>query len=1038
MRKGIVAFAAVAVAVSLGYGLWSLASAAGGADLEVYTARVQLTELRQLYADGYDVGQAQAVAGGGYDVQLVLTPSQRDALRELGLQPQLWRDAQGHTTMQLAMADMQDGFKVWRPYDGEGNIADELRQLAAAHPELVKLVVVGKTVQDREILALKVTKDANSTADGSRPAVLYSAMQHAREWIGLEVNRRLLHYFVDGYASDPAIAQLVDTRELWFLPVANPDGYEFTFQPNVRLWRKNMRDNNGDGQFDVSNDGVDLNRNFNSHWNYDINGSSSNPGGETFRGTDSASEPETKAMQGLLQRINFVFQVNYHSAAELLLYAEGWQDQTPSVDHAIFRALSGTPANSAIPGFVPMLSSGLYITNGETCDYAYDEVGTLCWTPELSNRGGTNTFVFPDDDAAVQAEFENNLPFALDVAKSTTDPTNPVSHLGNTIQPLIPVPFPISYGDPQVVEVNALRRLGEVTLKWSINDGPAQSAAVSEWAGGERYGVFGSVNYHKLRGTVSGAKPGDKVAVWFEGGGQTAEPFTYTLAQDSGNPVLVVAAEDYTGISPEYAKTDGPTYLNAYTVALDEAGLKADVYDIDARGRQAPSALGVLSHYRAVVWYTGDDIVPRATGMMDDTVDKYANDLQLAVRAFLNEGGKLLLTGKYAGYTYYRQDEYDPVANKPCDPNDQSDGCEYLVDDFLQYYLSSYTVLDNSGTAPDGTVHGVVGSSGPLEGLRLAFGTGTGAANQDHSLGLMATSRYMPAETYPQFASQRGAYFDNPALAPYTGERAIYSDYAGRGYQRLMRTVDLTGAASGSLEFWASLTTGTNRGILLVEAHTPGQDDWTTLADANGHTNQTLPGTCPMQNSVNTLNYHPHLAHYFTQEGTPGQMGAVCKPQGSSGAWNAATGSSGGWQKFSMDLTPYAGKQVELSISYVFNQQRLGLFLDDVSLTAGTKTDSTSFETDLGAWVITPAPQDSPVNPSDFKAAGADAVPMNAIVTTADTVYMGFGFEAIAGIAERTEVMCRTMNYLLGDTLTCAHTEPRPDPMYLPFAQKQR
>ena len=51
------------------------------------------------------------------------------------------------------------------------------------------------------ILALKVTKDARTTADGQRPAVLYSANQHAREWITAETDRRLAHLFVDNYTS---------------------------------------------------------------------------------------------------------------------------------------------------------------------------------------------------------------------------------------------------------------------------------------------------------------------------------------------------------------------------------------------------------------------------------------------------------------------------------------------------------------------------------------------------------------------------------------------------------------------------------------------------------------------------------------------------------------------------------------------------------------------------------------------------------------------------------------------------------------------
>ena len=38
----------------------------------------------------------------------------------------------------------------------------------------------------------------------------------------------------------------------------NPDGYDYTFtSAETRLWRKNLRDVNGDGVIDPNNDGVD-------------------------------------------------------------------------------------------------------------------------------------------------------------------------------------------------------------------------------------------------------------------------------------------------------------------------------------------------------------------------------------------------------------------------------------------------------------------------------------------------------------------------------------------------------------------------------------------------------------------------------------------------------------------------------------------------------------------------------------------------------------------------------------------------------------
>ena len=137
----------------------------------------------------------------------------------------------------------------------------------------MKLEVIGHTLQGREIIALKVTKDAKTLADGARPDVLYMSHASTRaSGSATEVNRRLLHYFVDNYGKNAEVTNLVNTRELWFLLVANPDGYQYTFD-HERLWRKNLRDNDGDGQITVG-DGVDPNRNYDEHWDYDNEGSS--------------------------------------------------------------------------------------------------------------------------------------------------------------------------------------------------------------------------------------------------------------------------------------------------------------------------------------------------------------------------------------------------------------------------------------------------------------------------------------------------------------------------------------------------------------------------------------------------------------------------------------------------------------------------------------------------------------------------------------------------------------------------------------------
>ena len=105
--------------------------------------------------------------------------------------------------------------------------------------------------------------------------------------------RRLLDLFVTSYGTDERITDIVDDTELWFVPVANPDGYDFTFEEGQRLWRKNLRDNNGDGDI-TAGDGVDLNRNFPTRWGYDNEGSSPNPASETYRGPRRHPNPRRR------------------------------------------------------------------------------------------------------------------------------------------------------------------------------------------------------------------------------------------------------------------------------------------------------------------------------------------------------------------------------------------------------------------------------------------------------------------------------------------------------------------------------------------------------------------------------------------------------------------------------------------------------------------------------------------------------------------------------------------------------------------------
>jgi Zinc carboxypeptidase len=220
-----------------------------------------------------------------------------------------------------------DSFSVYRSFDKPiTGIRATLAAWAAADT-VIHVDSIGASVQGRPILAVKIGAAADAP---SRPNVLFMGTHHAREWVSTEMAMRLIRWLADS-----APPGLLASRDVWVIPVENPDGYQYTFT-NDRFWRKNRRDN-GDGTF-----GVDPNRNYPEFWGYDNAGSSGATGNETYRGPGPASEPETKAIIAFHAAHPPVVSVSYHSYSGLVLFPYGFRDGALAPDLPIYRALGGT------------------------------------------------------------------------------------------------------------------------------------------------------------------------------------------------------------------------------------------------------------------------------------------------------------------------------------------------------------------------------------------------------------------------------------------------------------------------------------------------------------------------------------------------------------------------------------------------------------------------------------------------------------------------------------------------------------------------
>ncbi|MEO0106563.1 MAG: M14 family zinc carboxypeptidase [candidate division WOR-3 bacterium] len=258
-------------------------------------------------------------------------------------------------------------------------MVQELNQIAGSYPNITHLVSIGQSWQGRNIWAMKISD--NPSQKEPEPRVLISAVHHAREPIGCSICMDFIKYLTQNYGTNDTATTIVNNDEVWVVPVVNPDGYVFneTYNdPWGNGWRKNCRDNNNNGQMDTDYDGVDLNRNYGYMWGYDNIGSSPNPPDEDYRGPSAFSEPETQAIRALCNADSFMYNLDYHSYGDYLIYPWGYINALPpEPDRSIYIAMAetmttiiGVPNNYAYGN--PYQTVG-YVANGGTFDWMYGD-----------------------------------------------------------------------------------------------------------------------------------------------------------------------------------------------------------------------------------------------------------------------------------------------------------------------------------------------------------------------------------------------------------------------------------------------------------------------------------------------------------------------------------------------------------------------------------------------------------------------------------------------------------------------------------------
>jgi carboxypeptidase T len=392
--------------------------------------------------------QAQALTEAGFDVEegdagsvdVVGGQAVAAKLRTLGYRPSfrdtVYKELPARTDA-LAADTFYGGYRTVTAHE------NHLAQVASAHPDLATKYTIGQSWKKtkgqggHDIQALCLTKkqtgDCTLSTTSTKPKFFLMAQIHARELSTGELAWRWIDYLADGYATDATAKSILDTTEVWVVPIANPDGVDIVASGgnSPKLQRKNA--DNSRGSCTGTNIGIDLNRNSTFKWGGDSNSACS----ETYQGVSAGSEPETQALEKLARAI-YPDQrgtgnndpapstakgtmITLHSYGNDIIIPWGFTQAT-SPNDAQYRKLGAKYAASN--GYLVGTNEETvgYDTSGTTDDFTYGELGVASVTFEVGGSSGSCGGFLPKYTCVDSTFWPKNKGALITAAKAAAAP----------------------------------------------------------------------------------------------------------------------------------------------------------------------------------------------------------------------------------------------------------------------------------------------------------------------------------------------------------------------------------------------------------------------------------------------------------------------------------------------------------------------------------------------------------------------------------------------------------------------------------------
>ena len=222
--------------------------------------------------------------------------------------------------------------------------------IAQNHPSICRLDTIGHSVNGNLMLAMKISDNVN-VMEGE-PRICFDFSMHGNENNGCEIAHYSLIQIVNGYGSDPDITRWVNEREIWLVPMDNPDGL--------------ISRSRGNGN------GVDCNRNYGMAWGPNENG-----------GTGPFSEPEVQSFYHLGETHPMAEWSQYHSGATDAMWC--WGYTTFASPESVIIAYEMTRYGQICNYAAGQISRILYSVSGGSTDWYQGMRGALGYAVEVCN-----------------------------------------------------------------------------------------------------------------------------------------------------------------------------------------------------------------------------------------------------------------------------------------------------------------------------------------------------------------------------------------------------------------------------------------------------------------------------------------------------------------------------------------------------------------------------------------------------------------------------------------------------------------------------